>query len=78
MPQVAYVASKSGNRFYALKTENIIAVCVSGVDLRLDAESYATDHVKATDENAYVYRVTIEKVVGYRMQKEVVAFATTE
>jgi len=76
VPQVAYVASKSGNRFYALETKNIIAV--SGVGLRLDAESYATDHVKATEENAYVYRVTIEKVVGYRMQKEVVAFATTE
>jgi hypothetical protein len=75
---IGYVVSKSGNRTYALKPDNIIEACVSGPDPKLDAQSYAKDHTKGTDENAYVYRVTIEKVVGYRVSKEVVAFVTSD
>jgi hypothetical protein len=74
--RIGYVASKSSNRNYALDPENVIEVCMTGVDPESDAKSYAKDHTKATDQNSYIHRVSIETVVGYRVSKEVVSFAT--
>lgn len=74
--RVGYVASKSGNPLVALDLENIIEICFGGPDPATDANSYARDYTLATDQNVYVYRVNIEPVLGYKINKEVVAFAT--
>lgn len=72
--RTAWVASKAENSAYALEPENIIAVCVTGPNPEVDAKSYAYDFVKAEDESAYLYKVTIEPRLKYRVHKEVVAF----
>lgn len=67
-----YVASKSGNKGFALEPENIIAVCASGPDPKRDALSYAADHTRAEDTPAWVHEVEIHPVGSYKIVKEVV------
>jgi len=70
-----YVASKSGNKNFALDPDNIIEVCRSGPDPLGDAQSYAQDYVRETLDAAWVHAVELTTMIGYRIQKEVVAFA---
>jgi hypothetical protein len=72
-----YVASRSGNRNFALHEDNILQACHGGPDPKSDAQQYARDHVKNTSEPAWVYEVEILNVIGFREERQVVSFATT-
>lgn len=76
--RIGYVISKTSNRAYALAEDNVIEACFGGTDPLADAKSYARDYTKATDDNTYVYRVSVESVTGYKVTKDVVAFATPD
>jgi len=76
--RIGYAASTTSNKTYALEPGNIIETCLSGPDPERDAKSIAKDHTKATDQPAYVYRVSIESVIGYKVSKEVVGFVTPD
>lgn len=73
--RIGYVVSRSSNKAFALREDCVVEVCFGGPDPESDAKSYAKDYVKSADENAYVYRVTVESVTGYKVSKEVVSFA---
>lgn len=75
---IVYVASKSGNRRFALEPENVIAVCANGPSPEADARSYAYDEAKVTDEPTWVYQVNVQNLGGYKVSKEVVGFGPTQ
>lgn len=66
-----YIASKSSNKNFALLPESIIEVCYSYCNPLEDANSYARDYTKKTEEPAWVYEVEIRAVGGFKMFKEV-------
>jgi hypothetical protein len=66
-----YVASKSSSARLALLEGNIIEVCESGMYPRQDAESYAKDYVRDTDQAAWVYEVELKATIGFKIYKEV-------
>jgi len=76
--RIGYVASTTSNKNMAVEPGAVIEACFSGIDPESDAKSYAKDHATATEQPAYVYRVSIESVIGYKVSKEVVSFATPD
>jgi hypothetical protein len=75
---IGYVASTSSNSMFALEPGNVIEFYFGGPTPHAAAKTCAKDHVLATDQNAYVYRVAVESVTGYKASKEVVAFDTSQ
>jgi hypothetical protein len=73
-----YIASKSSNSRFALDPDSIIAACATGPDPLGDAKSYATDHVKGTEENAYIFEVDARPLGSYKIHKEVLYVAPPE
>lgn len=69
-----YVASRSGNSILALEPENVIAVCATGPSPERDAQQYAKDETRATDRPTWVYAIDTFPVIGYKVEKEVIAF----
>ena len=67
-----YVVSTSGNSIWALEEGNVIAITHSGPDPFGDAQSYARDHTKATDQIAYIYEVDTKPKGHMKINKEVV------
>lgn len=59
MPTEICVVSSSGNYRFALLEGNMLEVCY-GIDPFGQARSLAVEHTKATEENAYVYRVSLD------------------
>lgn len=70
-----YVVSRSVHPQYALDGNNIIEACSTGPDPQGDAQSYAKDYVKDTDNPAWIHEVDITRVGGYKVEKAVVAVA---
>lgn len=67
-----FVVSKHSNRHFALTSEHVIEV-VSGYNASLvEAQQYARDYTKATDLPAYVYKVDMELICSYKIEKAVV------
>lgn len=73
-----YVASKSPQSVYALNPDNIIEACSTGPNPLADAESYAKDYTRAEDKRSYVYAVEISPVRGFKLEKAVASFVTTQ
>ncbi len=73
-----WVASRTGNRKFALDPDNIIAVCATGINPQADARSYAFDHTQTEDEPSFVYSLDLKAEGGYKVHKEVVAFGSAE
>ena len=69
-----YVASKSSNIRYALDPDNIIEVCCDGPDPQTDAEQAAKDWTKGTEQNTYVFSVSLRALKGFKIYKEVTSF----
>lgn len=66
-----YIASRSGNRNFALEEGNVVAIG-SGVYPQDDVKQAAIDHTRATDEPTWIYEVELTHKGSYRTQKEVV------
>jgi hypothetical protein len=66
-----YIASKSGNRNFALDPDNIIAACATGPSPLTDAQSYAKDHVRGTEESVFIFEVDAKPLGSYKIYKEV-------
>jgi hypothetical protein len=73
-----YVASRSSNANFALDPDNIIAACATGPNPLGDVESYAKDHVRAEEENVFIFEVDAKLLGSYKIRKEVTFVASPE
>jgi hypothetical protein len=67
---ILYVASRSSNSNFALLPENVVGVPSKLLE---PAQERAAQHSQNTEEPTWVFKVDIESLGGYRMEKRMVS-----